>query len=109
MTALEVFTQNDGEVTKAYYAEMNAKGSAGQIAVALFRCAKRSTRAKQYRGGRYRRAGYSAATIGARGTRRDRPRSDEPLQGAEDLDACKGVSRWRIQGQSIRRKELVAR
>jgi hypothetical protein len=56
--AIDVFLQNDGEVTKAYYAELNALGPAGQIAVALFRCQKRSTAAKRYRGGRFRRAAY---------------------------------------------------
>jgi hypothetical protein len=37
MTAIEVFTQNDGDVTKAYYADMNQRGPSGQLAVALFR------------------------------------------------------------------------
>ena len=58
MTALEVFMQNDGEVTKAYYEQMNARGPLGQIAVALFRAQKRSSRAKDYRRGRFRRAAY---------------------------------------------------
>jgi hypothetical protein len=58
MTALEVFKQNDGDVTKAYYADMNSRGPAGQLAVALFRAQKRSTAAKKYRGGKYRRAAY---------------------------------------------------
>lgn len=58
MTALEVFTQQDGKVTKAWYAEMNQRGAAGQLAVALFRAQKRSTAAKVYRGGKYRRAAY---------------------------------------------------
>jgi len=59
MTALEVFTQNDGEVTKAYYAELGQCGFAGQLGVALFRAAKRSGRAKEYRRGRWRREAYS--------------------------------------------------
>lgn len=54
-SALEVFKQNDGEVTKAYYAEMNALGPLAQIAVCLFRAQKRSSRAKDYR---FRRAAY---------------------------------------------------
>jgi hypothetical protein len=58
MTAEEVFNQQDGEVTKAYYAEMNQKGIPGQLAVALFRAQKRSTAAKKYRGGRFRRDAY---------------------------------------------------
>jgi hypothetical protein len=58
MKAIEVFAQNDGIVTKAYYAELEKRGPAGRIAVALFRCQKRSTAAKRYRGGRYRRAAY---------------------------------------------------
>lgn len=58
MTALEVFTQNEGKVTQAYYADMNTRGPHGQLAVALFRAQKRSTAAKKYRGGRYRSAAY---------------------------------------------------
>lgn len=58
MNAFEVFTQNNGDVTKAYYVEMNGKGAAGQIAVALFRAQKRSTAAKNYRGRRYRQSAY---------------------------------------------------
>lgn len=56
--AADVFNQNDGDVTKAYYAELQAKGFLGELAVALFRAQKRSTAAKRYRGGRYRRAAY---------------------------------------------------
>ena len=41
MTALEVFNQNDGEVTKSFYAELNTYGFAGQLGVALFRAQKR--------------------------------------------------------------------
>jgi hypothetical protein len=52
-----VFRQNDGDVTRAYYAEMNALGPEGQLAVALFRAQKRSTAAKRYRGG-FRRDAY---------------------------------------------------
>ena len=58
MKAIEVFKQNDGDVTKAYYAALDAKGPAGQIATALFRAQKRSTAAKKYRGRRFRSAAY---------------------------------------------------
>lgn len=58
LSAIEVFRQNDGDVTKDYYAHMNARGSMGQLAVALFRAQKRSSAAKSYRHGRYRRAAY---------------------------------------------------
>jgi hypothetical protein len=57
MTVIEVFKQNNGDVTKAWYAEMNAKGKAGELAVALFRAQKRSTAAKKYRG-RFTRDAY---------------------------------------------------
>jgi hypothetical protein len=56
--AAEVFAQNDGAVTKAYYVDLAQRGAMGEIAVALFRCQKRSTAAKRYRGGRFRRAAY---------------------------------------------------
>jgi hypothetical protein len=58
MKAVEVLAQNNGEVTKAYYAELQSKGIAGEIAVALFRAQKRSSRAKDYRRGKWRRAAY---------------------------------------------------
>ena len=56
--ATRVFHQNDGKVTTAYYERLNAKGWPGQLGVALFRAQKRSTAAKAYRGGRYKRAAY---------------------------------------------------
>lgn len=59
MLAALVFNQSDGEVTKAYYAAMNQKGIEGQLAVALFRAQKRSTAAKKYRRGQWRRDAYS--------------------------------------------------
>ena len=59
MLAESVFNQSDGEVTKAYYASMNKKGIEGQLAVALFRAQKRSTAAKKYRRGAWRRDAYS--------------------------------------------------
>lgn len=58
MQARDVFNQNNGDVTKSYYAEMNAIGIEGQLAVALFRSQKRSTAAKQYRGRKHTRAAY---------------------------------------------------
>ncbi len=61
-SAVEVFSQNNGDVTKAYYERMNQLGPAGQLAVALFRAQKRSTAAKSYRRGRFRRAAYDVKT-----------------------------------------------
>lgn len=58
MTALEVFTQSNGDVTKAWYAEVNKLGPSGELAVALFRAQKRSTAAKKYRGRQYTSAAY---------------------------------------------------
>jgi len=59
MKAIDIFLQNDGDITKRYYATLNALGPGGQLAVALFRAQKRSTAAKRYRGGRYRGAAYN--------------------------------------------------
>jgi hypothetical protein len=56
--AVDIFTQNDGELTKAYYAKLAQCGHAGELAVALFRCQKRSSAAKKYRGGKFRHAAY---------------------------------------------------
>ncbi len=58
MHARQVFHQNDGGITKAYYADLNGRGPLGEIAVALFRAQKRSSRAKDYRGRKYRNAAY---------------------------------------------------
>lgn len=59
MLAQQVFNQNDGDVTKAYYARLNSMGPMGQLAVALFRAQKRSTAAKKYRGRGYRQDAYA--------------------------------------------------
>lgn len=58
MKAAYVFAQQNGDVTKQYYAKMNSLGAAGQLAVALFRAQKRSTAAKKYGRSRYRGAAY---------------------------------------------------
>jgi len=58
MKALEVFRQNDGEVTKAYYEELNRRGPRGELACALLRAQKRSSRAKEYRRGKWRSSAY---------------------------------------------------
>lgn len=53
-----VFDGNDGELTKAFYKEMDSRGLYGQLATALFRAQKRSTAAKRYRGRKYTHAAY---------------------------------------------------
>lgn len=58
MRALEVFQQSDGDVTKAFYADLAKRGPVGEIAVCLFRAQKRSTAAKKYRRGRFKHAAY---------------------------------------------------
>ncbi len=50
--AKDVFEGSDGELTKAYYRELESWGIIGTIAMNLFRAQKCSTRAKVYRGGR---------------------------------------------------------
>jgi len=58
MTAREVFEQSDAGVTKAYYAELQKRGPVGVIATNLMRCQKASTRAKLYRGRRFKSSAY---------------------------------------------------
>jgi hypothetical protein len=58
MRAKEVFDGNNGDTTKTYYSELNAKGIHGQLATALFRAQKRSTAAKRYKGRKFSRAAY---------------------------------------------------
>jgi len=51
LDTLTVYLGSDGEVTKAYYRELEKYGPAGIVAVNLFRAQKCSARAKVYRGG----------------------------------------------------------
>jgi hypothetical protein len=53
-----VYAGSNGEATKALYARLEALGTAGVVAVNLFRACKASERAKVYRGGGYRGAAY---------------------------------------------------
>jgi hypothetical protein len=56
--ALEVFRQQDGNVTRSYYEHLERLGPQGHIACCLFRAQKRSSRAKEYSRGKYRRSSY---------------------------------------------------
>jgi hypothetical protein len=58
MTALEVFRASDGDLTKQFYAALEEHGSIGIVAVNLFRAQKCSSRAKEYRGRKYKGAAY---------------------------------------------------
>lgn len=58
MKAAEVYAGSDGEVTKAYYANLMDKGAVGIVAMNLFRAQKCSARAKVYRGRGYRDEAY---------------------------------------------------
>lgn len=51
MNSASVYTGNDGELTKRYYALLKLSGPVGDVAVNLFRAQKCSSRAKKYRGG----------------------------------------------------------
>ncbi|OFX03910.1 MAG: hypothetical protein A3E78_07455 [Alphaproteobacteria bacterium RIFCSPHIGHO2_12_FULL_63_12] len=53
-----IYEGSDGEATKALYAELQALGPIGIVAVNLFRAQKCSARAKVYRGRGYRDAAY---------------------------------------------------
>lgn len=48
---LRTYQGSDGDATKALYARLEAVGSAGVVALNLFRACKASSRAKVYRGG----------------------------------------------------------
>lgn len=49
--ALRIFEGSNGDDTKALYAQLEALGPAGVVALNVFRALKCSTRAKVYRGG----------------------------------------------------------
>lgn len=55
---LAVYDGSNGDITKALYAELQAIGPAGFIAMNLFRAQKCSARAKVYRGGGYKGMAY---------------------------------------------------
>lgn len=56
--ALDVYTGSDGEVTKAYYAELEKFDSIGLVALNLFRAQKCSKRAKGYRRRAHKESAY---------------------------------------------------
>jgi len=55
---LRVYEGSDGDATRALYARLAELGPAGQVAVNLLRAQKTSSRAKVYRGRRYKSAAY---------------------------------------------------
>jgi hypothetical protein len=56
--AREVFDASDGRLTVAYYRRLSSVAKLGCVAMNLFRAQKTSSRAKKYRGRRYRDASY---------------------------------------------------
>jgi hypothetical protein len=56
--AAEVYAGSNGEVTRAYYAELERRGPLGMVAMNLFRAQKCSARAKVYRGRGFKRDAY---------------------------------------------------
>lgn len=68
MTALEVYNGSNGDVTTAYYKQLEERGPLGVIAMNLFRAQKCSSRAKKYRrkahrGDAYDRKNWSMAQL----------------------------------------------
>jgi hypothetical protein len=57
-TAKEVYGGSDGRLTVAYYRRLQSFGPIGLVAMNLFRAHKTSSRAKVYRGRRFRSASY---------------------------------------------------
>jgi hypothetical protein len=55
---MRIYTGSDAEATKRLYAELEALGPIGHIAMNLFRAQKASERAKVYRGGGFRGKAY---------------------------------------------------
>jgi hypothetical protein len=56
--AAVVYAGSNGEVTRAYYAELEKRGPLGMVAMNLFRAQKCSARAKVYRGRGFKREAY---------------------------------------------------
>jgi hypothetical protein len=57
---LDVFNGSDGDRTKALYAQLDAMGPVGVVAVNLFRAQKSTSRGKAYRGGPTERGSYAS-------------------------------------------------
>lgn len=55
---MSIYSGSDGTATGRLYAELEALGPMGMIAMNLLRATKASERAKAYRGGGYRRTAY---------------------------------------------------
>ncbi|MCK1577883.1 hypothetical protein [Bradyrhizobium sp. 174] len=55
---LAIYEGSNGDATKAMYVELEAMGPIGIIAVNVFRAHKNSSRAKAYKGRRYKSAAY---------------------------------------------------
>lgn len=51
LKAFDIYQTSDGELTRAYYEELQKRGPLGMIAMNLFRAQKCSARAKRYHGG----------------------------------------------------------
>src|ERR1051326_1718916 len=60
MTAAAIYAGSDGAATRAYYPQLETRGSIGAIAMNLFRAQKCSSRAKVYRGGIRGKASYKS-------------------------------------------------
>lgn len=75
LDVLRIYDGSDGDATKALYAQLEARGPVGVVAVNLFRAQKASARAKVYRGGvpgkgsyrgmAYERKQWSLTNLGA--------------------------------------------
>src|SRR4051812_36241925 len=67
MKAQHVYEGADGVVTRAYYAQLEALGAIGFVAMNLFRAQKCSSRAKAYRGGIRGKGSYKSMAYERKG------------------------------------------
>ena len=82
-TAKEVYDASDGCLTVSFYRRLCATGPIGVIAMNLMRAQKTSTRAKVYRGKRFRNASYDTKNY-----------SLDQLCAALEKDACGLIWGW---------------
>ena len=82
-TAQQVYEASDGCLTVAFYRRLCAIGPLGTIAMNLMRAQKTSTRAKKYRGTKYRSASYDVKNY-----------SLDQLCAALEKDSCGLIWGW---------------
>ena len=91
---MSIYSGSDGTATGKLYAELEALGPMGMIAMNLLRATKASERAKVYRGGGYRRSAYDKKQWSMDNACRALLAHGAQLRWGWGEDATQPVHRW---------------